>query len=68
MKGVSNMYNFNEQGKFESHEAAKEHSQNIEGRLPLNGLRKGAKDKTIGILSVIAMIAGVILFAYFMKG
>lgn len=62
------MYNFNEQGKFESHDAAKEHSQNIEGRLPFDGLRKGAKDKAVGIFTVIALIAGVILFAYFMKG
>jgi len=47
------MYNFNEQGKFESHDAAKEHSQNIEGRLPYDGIRKGAKEKPSGFLLLL---------------
>lgn len=62
------MYNFNEQGKFESHEAAKEHSQNFEGKRSLNGFIKSAGDKATGIFVIIALIAAVILFAYFIKG
>lgn len=62
------MYNFNEQGKFESHDAAKEHSQNFEGSLAYNGHRKRATDKVTGITVIVALITGIILLIYAMKG
>jgi len=62
------MYNFNEQGKFESHDAAKEHSQNFEGSLSYNGHRKSASDTATGIVATLALITGIILLIYAMKG
>lgn len=54
------MFNFNEQGKFESHEIAKEHSQNIEGNTPNNEPRKNRKDNILGLLALIVLMAGLI--------
>lgn len=62
------MYNFNEQGKFESHDVAKEHSEKIEDGFYYHGKRKSTKDIAIGIFTVVALIAGIILLAYFFKG
>jgi len=62
------MYNFNEQGKFESHDVAKEHSEKIEDGFYYNGKRKSTKDIAIGIFTVVALIAVIILLAYFLKG
>ncbi|MGB4589801.1 MAG: hypothetical protein WBI17_11285 [Clostridiaceae bacterium] len=62
------MYNFNEQGKFESHDAAKEHSKSFEGALSYNGHRKSSKDTATGIFATLALISGIVLLIYAMKG
>lgn len=62
------MYNFNEQGKFESYDSAIEHSQKLEANLPYDGHRKSAKNIIFGIFTTFALISGVTLLVYIMKG
>lgn len=58
------MFNFNEQGKFESYDTAKEHSQNIDGKPYYNDKQKSTKDIIFGIATAIIIIVGTVILAY----
>ncbi|MBR0577030.1 hypothetical protein KCG48_11965 [Proteiniclasticum sp. BAD-10] len=60
------MYNFNEQGKFESFDAAKEHSQNFEGGISIQGSHR-KKENVWGIAVIVALLAGLLRLIFVLK-